>query len=79
VRGNQLQNPFSDTSWHELVDEDEDDPIIVTDESDEADEADDEALFGSADASEAWPDETLFDGPDDWQASDDNGDEFEAA
>lgn len=79
VRGNQLQNPFADTSWHELVDEDEDDPIIVTDESDDDDEADDEALFGSANAAEAWPDETLFDGPDDWQASDDDGDEFEAA
>lgn len=76
VRGRQLQNPFADTSWHELVDDDEDDPIIIADES-SADELEDdeleedESLFDSADV-ESWPD-----GPNDWQAGDD--DEFEAA
>lgn len=76
VRGNQLQNPFADTRWHEMVDEDDDAPMIVTDEADD-DEPDDESLFDSAEEAETWPDETLFDGPDDWHATDD--DEFEAA
>lgn len=77
VRGKQLQHPFADTSWHELVDDDEDDPIIVTDESpDDEPFSDDEPRFDAA-AAETWPDETLFQEPD-WDTLSDD-DEIEAA
>ncbi|HET6881897.1 MAG TPA: hypothetical protein VFI31_17155, partial [Pirellulales bacterium] len=74
VRGKQLQHPFADTSWQELVDDDDDEPIVVTDDSPD----DEEPPFDTDDEAEAWPDETLFQESDDWDAPG-GDDEFEAA
>ena len=72
VRGNQLDHPFADASWHEPVD-DEDEQIVVTDES-----LDDEPAFDVNDERDVWPDETLFHEPDDWDSLGEDGD-IEAA
>lgn len=77
VRGKQLQHPFADTSWHELVDDDDDDPMIVTDESPDDEPFPDAEPPFDVPADETWPDETLLPEPD-WDTHSDD-DEIEAA
>jgi uncharacterized protein YhaN len=74
VRGKQMQHPFADTSWQELVDDDEDEQIVVTDELSDHEEL----PFDANGETEVWPDETLFQEPDDKDALGED-DEFEAA
>ena len=73
VRGSGLDNPFADSSWQELVDDDDDVPV----EYQSSCAADDGPLLEVDEREEPWPgDEPQWTDSDDWHPG---GDEHEAA
>lgn len=72
VRGARLDNPFADTSWQELVDDDDEVPV----EYQSSYTADDEPLFEVDESGDSWPDdEPHWTDSDDWRPADDDGHE----
>jgi hypothetical protein len=73
VRPSQLQHPFADALWHQIIDDDADDAEDADDEPRPEAQELDEDLF------DAPSEDDLYHDSDDWSGVDDPDDENEAA